>query len=51
MNIIIIKDQTGHPRKSPMTIRLRRVPRGHCMIIRKTTKKTESPPKLKKATD
>ena len=33
--IIIIKDQTRHPRKSPRTIRLRRVPRGQSKIIGK----------------
>ena len=37
--IIIIKDQTGHPRKSPRTIRLRRVPRGQSKIIRKARRK------------
>ena len=39
--IIIIRDQTGHPTKSPRTIRLRRVPRGQSKIIRKTRTKTK----------
>ena len=39
--IIILGDQTGHPRKSPRTIRLRRVPRGKSMIIRKIRTKTK----------